>query len=76
MQAKRHLTKLIKFSSKLPSWKTLMAVKLDRITVTKILRSFRDFSGQTDVGNEEVDLRKKNLLSWQNILNSRQIQQI
>ena len=26
-----------------------------------------------DVGNEEIDLRKKNLLSWQNILNSRQI---
>ena len=26
-----------------------------------------------DVGNEEVDLRWKNWLSWQNILGSRQI---
>ena len=26
-----------------------------------------------DVGNNEIDLRKKNLLPWQNILNSRQI---
>ena len=26
-----------------------------------------------DVGNEEIDLRIKNLLSWQNILNNRQI---
>ena len=26
-----------------------------------------------DVGNEEIDLRMKNLLSWQNILNNRQI---
>ena len=25
------------------------------------------------MGNKEIDLRKKNLLSWQNILNSRQI---
>ena len=25
-----------------------------------------------DVGNKEVDLRKKNLLPWQDILNSRQ----
>ena len=28
---------------------------------------------QTDVGNEEIDLRVKNLLSWQNILNNRNI---
>ena len=26
-----------------------------------------------DVGNEEIDLRIKNLLSWRNILNNRQI---
>ena len=26
-----------------------------------------------DVGNEEIDLRIKNLLTWQNILNNRQI---
>ena len=30
-------------------------------------------SGQTDVGNGEKQLTYKNLLSWQNILNSRQI---
>ena len=37
------------------------------------LQKFKDTSGQTDVGNEEIDLRKKDLLSWQNILNSIQI---
>ena len=26
-----------------------------------------------DIGNEETDLRIKNVLSWQNILNNRQI---
>ena len=30
-------------------------------------------SGQTDVRNEEIDLIQKNVLSWQNILNFRQI---
>ena len=33
----------------------------------------RYISGQTDVGNKEIDLRKKNLLPLQNILSSRQI---
>ena len=28
---------------------------------------------ERDVGNEETDFRIKNLLSWQNILNNRQI---
>ena len=28
---------------------------------------------EQDVGNEETDFRTKNLLSWQNILNNRQI---
>ena len=41
------------------SWK---AVKLDCITITEILRCFR-----------EADLRIKNVLSWQNILSNRQI---
>ena len=44
MQARNHMKKLIKFSSKLPSWKTLakrQAVKLDCITVTKILGCLR-----------------------------------
>ena len=44
-------------------------MKLDCITVTKILGA----SEKADVGNEETDLRIKNLLSWQIILNIRQI---
>ena len=46
-----------------------LLVKLDYITVTK----FWDTSGQTDIGNKEIDLRIKNLLSSENILNNRQI---
>ena len=34
-------------------------------TVTTILKS------QTDIGNEEIDLREKNKLSWQNTWKSR-----
>ena len=35
MQAKHHMTKLIKFSSKLPLWKTFRRQRnLDHITVT------------------------------------------
>ena len=49
MQAKRHMTKLIKFSSKYLSWKTLEG----SITATKILK----VSGQTELGNEGIDLR-------------------
>ena len=64
MQSKRHVTKLIKFSSKYPSWKTLEG----SITATKILKVSR----QTELGNEEIDLRLI-LVFWQNILNSRQI---
>ena len=45
-------------------------MKLNCITATKILRYFRT---NRDVGNKEIDLRNKNLLSWQNILKSRQI---
>ena len=37
MQVKQHMTKLIKFSSKYPSWKNLEG----SITATKILKSFR-----------------------------------
>ena len=51
MQAKKHMTKLIKFSSKLP------------LSIT-LAKKFWDASGQTDVGNEEIDLRIKNLLSY------------
>ena len=36
-------------------------------------QKFWDASGQTDVGSEEIVLRIKNFLSWQNILNKRQI---
>ena len=47
-------------------------MKLDCITVRKTW----DTSGQIDVGNDEIDLRTKNLLSnthLLNILNNRQI---
>ena len=37
------------------------------LLVTKILKR------QNFEGNEEIDLREKNILSWQNIWNSRQI---
>ena len=37
------------------------------LPVTKILKR------QTFEGNEEIDLREKNMLSWQNIWNSSQI---
>ena len=37
------------------------------LLVTKILQR------QNFEGNEEIDLREKNILSWQNIWNSRQI---
>ena len=47
MQAKNHMTKLMKFS-----WEE---------------------QDEQDVGNEETDLRIKNLLSWQNNLSNRQI---
>ena len=28
---------------------------------------------EQDIGNEETDLRMKNMLSWQNILSNRQV---
>ena len=70
MQAKNHMTKLIKLSSKLPSWRTLKGSD-NRLHYSN--KKFWDASGQTDVGHEEIDLRIKNLLSWQDILNDRQI---
>ena len=63
MQAKYHMTKLMKFS-----W-TLKGSEIR----SHYSNNFWDVSGQIDVWNKEIDLRKKNLLSWQNILNSRQI---
>ena len=71
MQAKHHMIKLIKFSSKFPYWKTLKGSET-RSQHYRSWQKFWDISGQTNVGNEEIDLRKKNLSSWQNILNSRQ----
>ena len=50
MQAKYLEAKLIKSSSKYPSWKTLEG----SITATKTLKSFRT-NGK--LGNEEIDLR-------------------
>ena len=46
-----------------------MAMKLDSLQQQK----FWDASGQTVAGNEEIDLRIKHLLPWQNILKSREI---
>ena len=40
---------------------------LNYIAVTKTLE------WQTNKGNKEIDLREKNLFSWQNVWNSRQI---
>ena len=71
MQGKRHMTKWIKLSSKFPSWKTLKGSEIRLHYLQK--QKFREISLQTDVGNKEMDLRKKNLSSWLNILNSRQI---
>ena len=70
MQAKRHMAKLIKVSSKFPSWKTL---KDSEIRLRYSYKNSEKISGQTAVGNKEIDLGKKNLLSWQNILKIRQI---
>ena len=70
MQVKRHMTKLIKVSSKFPSWKTLND---SEIRLRYSCKKSEKISWQTAVGNKEIDLGNKNLLSWQNILNSRQI---
>ena len=56
----------MKFSSKFPSWKTLE----DNENVDWV--RYCNKNSET-LGNEEIDLRYKNLLSWQNILGSRQI---
>ena len=47
MQPKRHMTLLIKLSSKFPSWKTFVLQ----------WQKFSNVSGQTDVGNREEHLR-------------------
>ena len=47
MQAKRHVTKLIKFSSKYPCGKPWKAVLQQQ--------KFRKVSRQTELGNEEID---------------------
>ena len=67
MQAKHYITK---FSSKFPSWKTLEG---SDIQIAYSNKNPEIFIGQTDVGNEERDLRYKNLLPWQNILNNKKI---
>ena len=73
--------KFSKILSKFPSWKTLKGSeirsnysnKTSEMLQDKRMFNFWDVSGQTDVSNKETDLRKKSLLSWQNIFNSRQI---
>ena len=39
----------------------------------KFQSHYSNKKSEMDVGNEEIDLREKNLLSWQKIWNSRQI---
>ena len=39
----------------------------------KFQSHYSNKKSEMDVGNEEIDLREKNLLSWQKICNSRQI---
>ena len=67
MQAKSHMKKGIKFSSKLPSWRTL-AVKKKRQW-----QKFWDALGLAGVGNQKTYLRIKNVLFWQNILSNRPV---
>ena len=64
------MTKLMKFSFKLPLWKSLEG---SEIQIALQQQKFSNVSEQTDVGNGEKHLRQNNLLSWQNILNSGQI---
>ena len=71
MQAKNHMTKLIKFSSRLPSWRTL--AKCCEIRLYYSNKNSEMLQDKRDVGNEETDVRIKNLLPWQNILSNRQI---
>ena len=54
MQAKHHMKKSIKSSPLTENFRRQR--NLDHITVIKIW----NFSGQTDVGNEEIDSRLKN----------------
>ena len=42
MQAKRHMTKLMKFSSKFPSWKTLKGSEIRLHYSNKIFEMFQD----------------------------------
>ena len=58
MQAKNHMTKLIKGCE---------------IRLHYSNNNFEMLQDERDVGNEETDFRIKNLLSWQNILSNRQI---
>ena len=56
-------------TNKFPLQKTLKTLKLRSHYSNK---NSEFFQGK-DVGNGEINLRQKNLFSWQNILNNRQI---
>ena len=59
------MTILVEFlSSKFPSWETLEG---SGIQITLKQQKLQN------VGNEEIDLKQKSLLSWQNVWNGRQI---
>ena len=62
MQAKNHMTKLIKFSSRLPSWRTL-AKKGSGIRLHYSNKNSEMPQDELYVGNEETDFKIKNLLS-------------
>ena len=66
MQAKTHMTKLMKFSR-------LLQLKGCEIRLHYSNKNSEMLQEEQDVGNEETDFRIKNLLSWQNILSNRQI---
>ena len=66
MQAKKHKTKLIKFS-----WE--LYLKGCEIRLHYSNKNYDIVQDKQDVGNEEIDFRMKNLLSWHNILSNRQI---
>ena len=69
MQTKGHATKTYKIFlfQVSPTWKTLEEQKFKSHYINK------NSEITNNVGNEEMDLRGKNLLSWQNVWNSGQI---
>ena len=72
MQAINHMTNLIKFSSRLPLWRTLAKIS-SGIRLHYSNKNSEMLQDKLGVGNEETDFRIKSLLSWHNILSNRKI---